>query len=81
MLNRSIEDDTSFPIEYKNEKSLCWRFERKMLYFTAMSIHYKIRRNNNTDLNISRIQLQILSIHGKDINTFSMYMQSSRKRA
>ena len=81
MLNTSIEDDTSFRIEYKNQKSLSWRFERKMLYFTAMSIHYKIRRNNNTDLNISRIQLQILSIHGKDINTFPMCMHCRRIRA
>ena len=63
-----------FELNIRTEKSLCWRFERKMLHFMAMSIHYKIRRNNNTDLKISRIQLQILSIHGKDINTFPMCM-------
>ena len=63
-----------FEFSSRTEKSLCWRLERKMLHFTAMSIHYRIHRNNNTDLNISRIQLQILSIHGKDINTFKKCM-------
>ena len=70
-----------FELNIRTEKSLCWRFERKMLHFMAMSIHYKIRRNNNTDLKISRIQLQILSIHGKDINTFSNAYASRKIQA
>ena len=70
-----------FELNIRTEKSLCWRFERKMLHFMAMSIHYKIRRNNNTDLKISRIQLQILSIHGKDINTFSNAYASKKIQA